>query len=133
MRDRGMSAGRGTSPTSFWMTWTTTAEMEKWRETRRRTFKSVEGERVCGWTGEGNRRRDTVWAVGLQGRDTGTARRRQRADTLTPTNPSAKIADGNSLSRHSHTHQRTPATPSALSVKNISSPLSPHIRPCTDE
>ena len=69
VRDRSMSVDRRRSPTPFWMTWTTTTETENGRETRRHTFKSVEDEGVCGWPREENRRRDTVWAVGLQGRD----------------------------------------------------------------
>jgi hypothetical protein len=84
----------------------------------RHTFISVESERMCGWLREGNRRWDTVWAFGLQGRaDTRTARRRQRADTLSLTHPSAKIAYGNSLSRHGHSHHPTPVTPSAYPKK----------------
>lgn len=62
-----------------------------------------------------------------------TARRRQRADTLSLTQPPAKIADGNSLSRHGHTHHSTPATPSALAQINICPSFSPYRELHTDE
>ena len=71
--------------------------------------------------------------LACRGRDTGTARRRQRTDRLSLTQPSAKIADGNSPSHHGHTHHPTPVTPCALSTKNISSSFSPRIGPHTGE
>ena len=50
-----------------------------------------------------------------------------------PLDLSAKIAYGNSLSRHGHSHHSTPVTPSAFCQKNISLPFSPHILLSTDK
>jgi len=91
------------------------------------------GEREEVWMEEGGGIGDgTLYGpLACRGADTRTARRRQRADTLTlPLDPSAKIAYGNSLSRHSHPHHSTPVTPSAYRKKNHFLPiLSSHCTP----
>ena len=100
----------------------------RWRGTGRRAdvhLKVWRVKGVCGWAGEGNRRRGHCMGSWLAGEATRTARRRQRADTLSPTHPPAKIADGNSPSRHGHSHHTPPVTPRALALTNISSPFSP--------
>ena len=70
--------------------------------------------------GRGEIGEGTLYGLSLSGGgDTRTVRRRQRRTGSLSLKPSAKIAHGNSTSRHASPHRRTPVTPAPSSQKYI--------------